>query len=480
MSELNTPESWAKSPLKYLLKDKLTYGVLKPGNLTAEGVPMLRIEDLKAGYPNRESLLKISNDLSNEYKRSIVREGDVLLSVVGTLGKVITVKKDLVGINVSRAISVIRLEPEVILSNYFTLYINSPCALAWIKKRSLGSAQKVLNLGTLDELEIPLPPTGEQKRIVAKIESIQTKIKTIEQNVSNTKKLIEKYRESLLQKAFRGELVTQDPKDEPASELLKRIRVEREKNNDGKKKKNLELPPISPDEIPFKIPKNWEGVRLGEIANIKGGKRVPKGMSLVDEKTPYPYIRVTDMKDLTVRTERLKFLPKSVHDEIKNYKVSKNDIYITVAGTIGAVGIIPDELDNANLTENADKLTDYHEVLNQKFLLYMMTSEFVQNQIKNLTKQVAQPKLSVENINKFIVLVPPMNEQLRIVNQIEAAFLGIDKIKVNNLKLALLIEFIKNSILQNAFSGKLVPQIYSEGTGHELLNKIKNEVNKQE
>ncbi len=88
--------------------------------------------------------------------------------------------------------------------------------------------------------------------------------------------LISKYREALLQKAFRGELVPQDPNDEPASKLLERIRADRAKQNDGKKRKKDDLPPIKPEEIPFEIPKSWEWVRFGDVISIDAQLVDPK------------------------------------------------------------------------------------------------------------------------------------------------------------------------------------------------------------
>ena len=132
------------------------------------------------------------------------------------------------------------------------------------------------------------------------------------------------------------------------------------------------------EEIPFDIPDNWEWCTLGNILSVKGGKRVPKGYKLLDEPTPYIYIRVTNMKNGTIEKNNIKYIDNAVHEQIKNYTIGKDDLYITVAGTIGKVGIVPDYFDGMNLTENANKLTDIQ--IDKNFLKYALSSNILPQQ----------------------------------------------------------------------------------------------------
>ena len=105
-------------------------------------------------------------------------------------------------------------------------------------------------------------------------------------------------REKILDLAMRGKLVKQDPNDEPASVLLEKIKAEKaELVKEGKIKKSKSLPEVTDEEKPFDIPDSWEWVRLGDVVEIKGGKRVPKGKKLSDQKSYCPYIRVADMSN---------------------------------------------------------------------------------------------------------------------------------------------------------------------------------------
>lgn len=171
------------------------------------------------------------------------------------------------------------------------------------------------------------------------------------------------------------------------------------------------------DELPFEIPENWRWCRLGTIAAVLGGKRIPAGRKLTECNTGHVYIRVSDMTDGGVSTDRLLYVPEDIYPSISKYIINKADVFITVAGTIGRVGKIPDELDGANLTENADRLV--LAGVNQDWLIKVLQSGMIQEQIAEATTQVGQPKLAIARIERFLIPLPPLAEQYRIVQRIE-------------------------------------------------------------
>ena len=171
------------------------------------------------------------------------------------------------------------------------------------------------------------------------------------------------------------------------------------------------------DEITFELPLNWSWVRLSTIARVLGGKRIPAGRKLSTENTGHIYIRVSDMKDCGVSTEGLLYVPEDIYPSISKYIINSEDVYITVAGTIGRIGKIPPELEGANLTENADRLVVY--LVSQDWLISCLQSPFIQNQIAEVTTQVGQPKLAIARIENLLIPLPPVQEQQRIVAKIE-------------------------------------------------------------
>ena len=302
-----------------------------------------------------------------------------------------------------------------------------------------GQAFYNLSREKLMEIYIPIPPLAEQKRIVEKIEQLLPFIEKYEQAETQLTALNtsfpEMLKKSILQEAVQGKLVPQNPDDEPASVLLERIRAEKQELiKQGKIKKNKNESVIITrdkipyeilngnerciaDEIPFEIPESWCWCRLGTITTVLGGKRIPAGRKLSLEKTDHIYIRVSDMKDSGVSMDNLQYVPDDIYPSISRYIINKEDIYITVAGTIGKVGKIPPELDGANLTENADRLV--FSIINQDWLIMCLQSSVVQSQIADATTKVGQPKLAIAKIQNLFIPLPPVDEQSRIVAKIE-------------------------------------------------------------
>ncbi len=159
------------------------------------------------------------------------------------------------------------------------------------------------------------------------------------------------------------------------------------------------------------MPKKWAEVALKDICLVKGGKRIPAGETFSSKPTNHMYLRVTDMKNLTIIG--CAYISSDIYSKIKSYTVSKDDIYITVAGTIGAVGLIPEKYNGANLTENANKLL-LNPIINKEWFINLLQSETIQKQIKNCVTKVGQPKLAIKRIEEFRIPLPPIKEQIAI------------------------------------------------------------------
>ena len=166
----------------------------------------------------------------------------------------------------------------------------------------------------------------------------------------------------------------------------------------------------------------------------------------------------------------LKYIDDDVFEQIKNYTIDSNDLYLTIAGTIGSVGIIPKEVSGMNLTENAAKLTNISCV--KEYLLYALLSSTAQEHFTSKFHQVAQPKLSIETASTTPIALPPINEQIRIVSEIERTLKLIDGINNNRNELQTAIKQAKRKILDLAIHGKLVPQDPNDEPATELLKRI--------
>lgn len=201
------------------------------------------------------------------------------------------------------------------------------------------------------------------------------------------------------------------------------------------------------------LPQGWEVKKLEEIANIKGGKRLPKGENLLDNNTKFAYIRVADFQDNgTINLQNIKFINENTYNVLKNYKIYDDNLYISIAGTIGKSGIIPKELNGAILTENAVKLEYIQNNISNKFMYFFTLSNIFKTQIQISTKIVAQPKLAITRLKQIQIPLPPLKEQERIVGILDESFAKIDEsIKILEQDLLNLDELMQ-SALQKAFN----------------------------
>ena len=362
-----------------------------------------KVEDLE----NVRYLTKDIFDIEN--KRTNLQIGDILFTSVGSLGRSCVYKG---GLNLcfQRSVTIIHTNQY----NYWLkYYFDSDYYQAYILDNATGTAQLGFYLQQMEKSFIPIPPLSEQERIVKSIENYFEQINSLEENKTDLENIIKQTKSKILDLAIHGKLVPQDPNDEPAEELLKRIAT-----SDNRPYKKFD------DEEPFEIPNSWTWCRLKEICELKGGKRIPAGLSATKEKTNHIYIRVTDMQNNSISDADLVYITNDIFEKIQRYTINKDDLYLTIAGTIGRVGEVPEKFDGMNLTENALKLTNIS--ICKTYLMQILNTKYVQDYFESTYHQVAMPKLSLINASKTIIPIPPFTEQQRIVSKIEELFEKLD------------------------------------------------------
>ncbi|MEI0603740.1 restriction endonuclease subunit S [Brachyspira alvinipulli] len=392
-------------------------------------------------------ILKSNQTTSSPTK--IAPQNSLLLCVRAPVGKVNITKRE---ICIGRGLCCIQTLSG--MSVDFIYYLFETYEDIFIKKAT-GTTFVAITSEVIKKQLVPLPPIEEQKRIVEKINFLMPLINEYDELEKSITKLNKEFpdniKKSILQYAIEGKLTEQNKSDEPVEKFLKRIKKEREKLiKEGKIKKdkttseiykkdgsyyervfegdNIVKDVCIDDELPFDIPDSWTWVRLTNIFSIRGGKRIPKGYGVSKNPTKHIYIRVSDMKNNTIIQDDLHYISNEVYELIKNYTISKDDLYLTIAGTIGKVGIVPDFFDKMNLTENAVKLTNI--LIDKYYLLLIVSSSFVQTQFIDKTNKVAQPKLAIERILTTIIPLPPIEEQKRIVDKINRLNEVINTIKI--------------------------------------------------
>jgi type I restriction enzyme S subunit len=225
MEELiEAPESWRWLPLQVLCDPNrsICYGVIKLGVEVPDGIPCLRTSDVKPLLIDTTGVKKISPGISDEYKRTLLRGGEVLVSVRGTLGGVAVVPDSLRGWNISREVAVVPIKGVV--PEFVAFWIASVRCQNWLSGVAKGVAYTGINIADLKLLPIALPPLAEQQEIVRRVTGLFALADQLEQRLAQARKQVDKLTPSLLARAFAGQLVPQNPADEPASMLISRIK----------------------------------------------------------------------------------------------------------------------------------------------------------------------------------------------------------------------------------------------------------------
>ena len=295
-----------------------------------------------------------------------------------------------------------------------------------------GAAIPHLDKELFKNIVIGVPPLAEQKRIVEKLEEILPLVDKYGKNEEilseMNQKLPKQIRQSILQYAVQGKLVEQNPQDEPASELLKRIKAEKEQLiKEGKIKKEKPLPPITQDEIPYDLPQGWQWVRLGEYTDIGTGT-TPSTTNTNYYQGNIPWITSSSTGKKFIDSADKLITQEAINDyNLRIYPI--NTLIIALYGqgkTRGQISelLIPSAINQACAAINS---------INQNYLLNSYIKLVFQKQyeeIRTLAAGCAQPNLNVGKIKNTLLPIPPLAEQKRIVAKVEELLNLVNKLEL--------------------------------------------------
>jgi type I restriction enzyme S subunit len=219
---------WSKRPLGDLCEKGriITYGVIKLGDETPGGIPCLRTSNVRWLNIDVTGMKRIEKKLSEDYSRTILHGGEVLVNVRGTLGGVAVAEAGMKGWNVSREVAVVPVDRSALLPQFLAFFIGAESSQAWLTGVQKGVAYTGINIEDLRQLPVGIPSLPEQQEIVRRVEALFAFADRIEARLATARKTVERLTPATLAKAFRGELVPQDPNDEPAAALLERLHAQ--------------------------------------------------------------------------------------------------------------------------------------------------------------------------------------------------------------------------------------------------------------
>ncbi len=327
----------------------ITYGVVKPGDAPKDnGVLFIRGGDIKAGNIDRSSLRTISKEVSEQYKRTLLKGGELLVSLVGNPGEVAIVPAELAGANLARQVGLVRLDEKRVNKTYVQYYLRSPQGKGQLAANSLGSVQSVINLKELKKLEIPLPEKGIQDRIAnilltldeklqcnhqinqtleqmaqaifkswfVDFEPVKAKIAAMEAGGSEEDALL-----AAMQAISGTSLFDADASAAGAQAALTRLQAEQPEQYAELRATAELFPSAMQDSELGEIPEGWEVHPILEVCDLLGGAQ-PPASTFSDEERP-GYVRLLQIRDFT-NDNHLTFVP----DSKKLRKVSEDEVLI--------------------------------------------------------------------------------------------------------------------------------------------------------
>ena len=335
-----------------------------------------------------------------------VLPNDLLLNITGgSLGRCAIVPNEINKGNVSQHVCILR--PITISSNYFHALILSTFFSKSMK--ITGSGREGLPKYNLEQMMFPLPPLAEQKRIVSEIERWFSLIDIIEKDKQDLHTIIKQAKSKILDLAIHGKLVPQDPNEEPASELLKRINSKTEITCDNAHNKKF----------PYEIPDTWVWCSHNSILDISGGAQPAKSFF---ETTPKPnYIRLYQIRDYGESP-----VPIYIPINLASKQTEKGDILLARYG--GSLGKVFHAEQGAYNVAMAKVIFKYENLIYKEYAYYYYLSDLYQNKLKEISR-TAQAGFNSTDFNDMYFPLPPFTEQKRIVAKIRKVFSVFDNIQ---------------------------------------------------
>ena len=416
-----------------------------------------------ASIDNKKHILSniinlVSADKAPSRARKIVQDGSILYSTVRPYLKNVCIFHNFFQYEsiASTAFAVLDVYSNI-FNKYLFYYLISSEFTDMVSKEMLGVAYPAINDEKLYKLYIAVPPINEQKRIVAKIEELLPFIEEYDKKEQRltvlNQQFPEQLKKSILQAAIQGQLVAQDPNDEPASELIKRIQAEKDRLISEKKikkpkvKSEIVLRNGLPyeiingverciaDELPFEIPESWCWVRLGDIFEINSGLTFSKADLISKNIDSVRVLRGGNIKDSNINLlDNDLYLSKA---KIKNdeYYLREFDILtpsVTSLENVGKFGLYREEGEKASFGGFVFCLRSLTKVSENNifYIFYILQSGYVISKMKSLTRKSGQAfyNLGKENFKQILIPIPPLNEQKRIVQKIEEVFSHIQSL----------------------------------------------------
>jgi len=479
----NLPDSWVLTTIEQICSPP-QYGWTTSASPTGK-IKLLRTTDISSGKVNW-STVPYCKKPPEDFNKYELKPDDIVISRAGSVGLSYLIKKPLKSVFASY---LIRFKP-LINVQYVKYFLESPSYWNAISERKLGIAVPNVNATKIKQIEIPIAPLPEQKRIVAKIEKLFTKLDAGVDALKKAKILLKRYRQSVLKSAMEGKLTAkwrEENKDkiEPASELLKRILAERrakwetdqlaafkakgkKPKDDSWKKKYKEPEPPDTTDLP-ELPEGWVWISVGHLGTSITGSTPKTSKREYYDNGMYPFYRPAELNNgYNVNTSEIKLSDEGL---LVSRKIPKNTVMVTCIGaTIGKTGVCRKE---GATNQQINSILGIDSIIVSEYCFFIFNTHFMQNQIIENSSSTTLPILNKTKFDQLRFPICTINEQKAIVKEIEKQYSILDRLESEIIDNVIYANKLRRSILKVAFSGKSVEQNPEDGSAEELLEQIK-------
>lgn len=377
---------------------------------------LCRVQTKRKGVVLRSILS--GNEIKTK-RQQLCKAGDFVVATIDAkVGGYGFIPEELNGAIASNDYQLYELQRDKIVHGYLEYLIKSDIIQDQIQPSGTTNHARTY-AKTFLSYEIPLPDLPTQRKIADKFKKVVALKKEFSAEQNKIKTLLENLKQAVLQAAVTGKLVPQDPNDEPASELLKRIRAEKERLiKAGKQKIQKPLPPISPEEIPYELPQGWAWCRLGEITYNLGQKIPDKEFSYIDVASVNKEFGI-DWPSVV----RLK--PANAPSRARKIVDSNCVIYSTVRPYLQNIAIVDNGNDDEIIASTAFSILKPYNGINKEYLYYYLFTPIWNDQTVNKMKGMAYPAINDKDLKSQIVAIPPINEQKQIVHKLNTLYANL-------------------------------------------------------
>lgn len=482
MSEDDLPDGWTEASIDEVAA-RVVVGFVGPSTSHHDpnGIPFLMGKNIKGGVLDLSDLTRVSKAFHSSQPKSSLDPGDVVVVRIGRSGEAAVVPATLGSANCAGLVVIKR--PGRVTPEFLVHFLNSPAGQAASAAEVRGVTRRTLNTTSIAAARVPVPPLVEQRRIVAKLDALRARSRRAKDALDAVPALLDRLRQSILAAAFRGDLTAewreQNPDVEPATELLKRIRVERRKRweeaelakmvakgkapkDDRWKAKYVEPEPVDESELP-ELPEGWCWASLGLLGAdpLSAVQTGPFGEQLhssdfVDRGTPV--IAVGNLTGLGFTEEGLYFVTSAKAAELARFSVDAGDVLFARSGaTLGKVCVAPDNVRDWRMSPHILRVRLRREAIEPRLVVLALRGmPAVVAQVNAGVRGMTRPGFNTALLENIAIPVAPRKEQTVLVQRVDAYLARLRSLVDTRRGLIDSLDDLDAAILAAAFRGELL------------------------